>query len=524
MAKKNINKEKDKKKNVITLTKDNILYQPWKLVSSGYDASALQQNAVIAVLKKLKGALRSMHYEYMESARSGEGHHQTSLFDTKEASEFLSQDKNELLFTIHMSELGVDHNYYQRAFDAVRKIANVEVIVPQPDGSYDLKPLFTLNVSENNIVKDENGKPMHDENGNVILRYEARNPTVNLKLQRDIAETIFKDNMNTFLDETAMTISEKYPKRIYMYLASFKNNGYFEIDYWNFRKELGFNDSGEEHIMYPKWSDFKRRVLDPSVNVLKEMAQQGLSEYWFEYDVVATKVRFKVPDKLIFKIYLSRVGEDLEKIKESYKEFQAIADRLRSEFMQDERQITRIKYRLKYEDYDAFSRKLDELSYYFANTKKKIVSKKSYVNKTLTDFLDNSYSQPADAPVKNDEPVVTLQEPIEEKIEAKEPEVPTCTKEDLAKWNEFLERIRTNNDVKTYGFWSSGIKFVSETQDKLSIVFPNSFFMDEFKKRYMEEIYEAYRGVYGQEKKLNLNVNETLYGKIIERDKDVLSK
>jgi hypothetical protein len=60
----------------IVVSKDSLLYQPWKLIKSGYDATAFQQDVIISVLRKLKNSLAAMRDDYVSGAR------QLSLFDT----------------------------------------------------------------------------------------------------------------------------------------------------------------------------------------------------------------------------------------------------------------------------------------------------------------------------------------------------------------------------------------------------------------------------------------------------------
>ena len=91
----------------IVVSKENLLYQPWKLIKSGYDATAFQQNVIISVLRKLKNSLADMREDYVSGAR------QLSLFETNDASLFRDEDDS-MTFNIHMKELGVEPQNYQR--------------------------------------------------------------------------------------------------------------------------------------------------------------------------------------------------------------------------------------------------------------------------------------------------------------------------------------------------------------------------------------------------------------------------
>lgn len=373
-------KKKDKP---ILVSKESLLYQPWKLIKSGYDATAFQQNVIISVLRKLKNSLSDMRDDYVSGAR------QLSLFETTDASLYRDDNDDSLTFDIHMRELGVEPQNYQRAFNAVCNISDIDVWVPVPtvEGQkeeLERAKLFSIIVNKEDVILDENNQV-------IGYKYEKHNPKVKLKLRRNVAETLFQGQIHTFLEETAMNISEKFPKRLYMYFANYKNLGHLEIDYWKFRQQIGFEDQNPDKIQYPKFFDFRKRVLDPSVEKLREMAERGQAEYWFEYEpVYRGSGRAKYPDMLYFTIHLSKIGEDYEKQKGSFMERQEIETRLSETFNQTTSQIRKLVSCLKAEDYAQFSAKLTELERYFENNRTKIKDKRAYANKVLTDYLRES--------------------------------------------------------------------------------------------------------------------------------------
>ena len=366
----------------IVVSKENLLYQPWKLIKSGYDATAFQQNVIISVLRKLKNSLADMREDYVSGAR------QLSLFETNDASLFRDEDDS-MTFNIHMKELGVEPQNYQRAFNAVCNISDIDVWipVPNPDGEpeeLERAKLFSIIVKKEDVILDENNQV-------IGYKYEKHNPQVKLKLRRNVAETLFQGQIHTFLEATAMNISEKFPKRLYMYFANFKNIGHLEINYWKFRQQIGFEDTDPEKIQYPKFYDFRKRVLDPSVEKLREMADMGQAEYWFEYEpVYKGSGRAKAPDQLNFTIHLSQIGEDFEKKKGEFLERQEIEKCLSEKFDQTTAQIRKLINNMKPDDYPYFKDKLKELERYFANNHSKIRDRRSYANRVLTDFLAES--------------------------------------------------------------------------------------------------------------------------------------
>jgi len=374
------------KQKPIVVDKQSLLYQPWKLIKSGYDATAFQQNVIISVLKKLKSSLADMRDDYMAHPQAPR---QLSLFETEGAVAFRREEEDAMTFSIHMKELGVEPQNYQRAFNAVCNISDIDVWIPvtNPEGGkeeLERAKLFSIIINKEDAIVDENNQV-------VGFKYEKHNPTVKLKLRKNVAETLFQGQIHTFLEETAMNISEKFPKRLYMYFANFKNAGEVTIDYWKFRQQIGFEDHDPEKIQYPKFFDFRKRVLDPSVQKLREMAEMGQAEYWFEYEALYKGAgRAKYPDLLKFTIHLSQIGEDYEKQKESFKERRQVENRLSETFDQTTAQVRKLVSALSAEDYSAFNAKLDELERYFMNHRNEIKDRRSYANRVLTDFIADS--------------------------------------------------------------------------------------------------------------------------------------
>ena len=372
---------KTKSKKNIVLTKENLLYQPLSLAVSGYNATAFQQNIVIGVLRKLKTALTQ--------AKEGQFHAppvQLSLFENPETAIYRRTD-DEMKIAIHMRELGVEPNNYHRAFEQVRELGRIMAWVPekQPDGSEHLRmeTVFGLELDKQDVITDDKDQ--------VIGMRKNRSPIVYINIKRSVADFVFnpKSRIYDFIDDTAMLIKDKYPKRLYMYLSNHKymDDG-LTIGYWKFRQQIGFDDRNKEKIMYPQFYDFKKKVLDVSAKVLKELADKDMCDFWFEWEPIYKGSRkAKAPDELHFTFHLSNVGKSIKADKAFTPRAKEMEVRLRDEFDQTAAQVKRILYAMKPEDYDAVNEKLDELKRYLEGTNNEIRNKRAYVNKVLTEFL-----------------------------------------------------------------------------------------------------------------------------------------
>ena len=382
-------KTKKQKREDIILTKDNLLYQPLALAVNGYEATAFQQNVVIAVLRKLRGAIKGMRDGQFRPKPI-----QLSIFDNEGVKKDFLRD-GDLAFDIHLKELGVDTPHYNQAFKAVCTIADAKVWVPaKKDDGTDImirKSFFDIGSENVDIVIDP-------QTGRQTYKYKNRSPVFTVIMSKEVVNVLFPNDgrIYDFIDDTALMISEKFPKRIYLYLSNFKYmQGGLTIDYWKFRHDIGFNDNEvdaktkERIIQYPHYCDFVKRVLRPSETTLREMADSNISDFYFEYTpIYKTSKRQKNPDQLHFDFHLSDVGQDIKQDKTSQRETIEIERRLQADFDQSPAQVRRIITSLTPDDREPFVRKMDELKELIDEKKVQIKdNKRSYCNRCFTDFL-----------------------------------------------------------------------------------------------------------------------------------------
>ncbi len=381
-------KTKKNKREDIVLTKDNLLYQPLALAVNGYEATAFQQNVVIAVLRKLRGAIKDQRDGQFKKKPV-----QLSIFDNEGVQQNFLKD-GDLAFDIHLKELGVDTPHYSQAFKAVCTIADAKVWVPAKKDGKDImirKSFFEIGSENMEIVRDP-------QTGRQTYKYKNRSPIFTVIMSKEVVNVLFPQDgrIYDFIDNTALMISEKFPKRIYLYLSNFKYmEGGLTVDYWKFRHDIGFNDSEvdpktkERIIQYPFFCDFVKRVLRPSVETLRDMADNNISDFYFDYTpIYKTSKRQKYPDQLHFDFHLSNVGQSIKEDKASARETIEIERRLTEEFDQSPAQVRKIITSLTPDDREPFIRKMDELKEAIDTKKVQIKeNKRSYCNRTFTDFL-----------------------------------------------------------------------------------------------------------------------------------------
>lgn len=514
--------KKKQKQGVLTLSKDNIIYQPLSLAKSGYGATALEQNIVIAVLKKLKAC-----FKLIRDGQFATPPKQLSLFNISEVKEnYISQD--ELAFEIHMKELGIEPKYYQQAFNTIFSVADSVVFLEKQkeDGSTIFVRDHFFKVASENLVKVKN------EDGTTTYRYANRTPKFEVIFSKAVADYIFDptSRIYDFLDETALMIAEKYPKRLYMYLSNYKKiEGGLTVNYWTFRHDIGLMDKpvegeGEPEIQYAHYYDFNKRVLRPSQKKLVELAEKELSDFWFEYEPIYKGSRkAKNPDQLHFTFHLTGVGESIEKEHRSTREMLNLRIRLIEEFNQTPAQANKIMGGIDVAQAELVSEKLDSLARYFEEKGSTIKDKRSYTNKSLTDFIsalknDIEKQDKKEEPVKENANQVLdansdNKEMVNEKIE-----IPILSDAAVANWAEFMDQLRAHLESTRFEFWKSSLRLWKYEDNKVTIILPNTFFMQEFKKSYVAEIHDSFEAAFGEEASVNFHENIQLYNLLESRN------
>lgn len=381
-----------KNKKEIVLTKENLLIQPVALTLRGINPTVVGNRVTIAVVKRLREAFKEIITEY----KADQQWKQLSIFATDEVKNKYLGD-NKLTFDIHMNEIVDDPKHYQDAFNAVCKIADVMVWVPitneQGTETMVRTPLFTL-MSSANMEKS-----LNEKTGEVVYRYSKHTkPVIGLVMEKVVAEYIFsfQKGYSDFLDYPALQANDKYYYPIYAFLSHYKKSVPPEVvvDYLSFRKMLGFEDivkDDEVTLMgYDTFSQFFKRILKPTMEEMKENADDNVSDIWFEVEKIYKQGRAKNPDQLRFIIHLSELGKELQNDREVTKEVMAMEERLQKEFKQTKSQMRNImKAAMKFRK--ELARKMDELSAAREAGKIKIDSDEgAYWNVAITNFIEKT--------------------------------------------------------------------------------------------------------------------------------------
>lgn len=504
-------KKKDKK-NQPVLTKKDLTKQPIGTALRGVVSERVAGVVKAVINKKLEKAYNEMISRHAK----GESWGQLSLFSTQEVQEKYLGD-NKLVLDINIKELTTDPKRYQELYNAVCRLAYVDIVVPigKPDENGESTLLVTKMF---NLLIRANTEEVEDKDGNITYRYKrGSTPVVGLTMERVVAEYIYSldKGYSDLLLFPILESSSKYYSNFYSFLCDYKRNEPREvtISYTDVRKLAALGSveddtaKGEAEIeeeamearkeaikngtpdlaptdediaemkrnntrYYIVFSQFYKRILKPVMEEMKENADDNISDIWFEVEKIYSNGRAKNPDQIRFIIHLSELGKELQNDKEATKEVMAMEERLRNDFKQTPKQIRTIMKNVQLKFRDRLRRKMTELCAAKQAGKIKIDSDEgAYWNVTFTNFIEKLKMEMEGEKLPFAEEKPSMQ-PEKNHSPAKESELST---DDQARWSRVLQSLRSAMGDVEYHRWFSGnaMQLVGISEQQITIGVPS---------------------------------------------------
>ena len=504
-------KKKDKK-NQPVLTKKDLTKQPIGTALRGVVSERVAGVVKAVINKKLEKAYNEMISRHAK----GESWGQLSLFSTQEVQEKYLGD-NKLVLDINIKELTTDPKRYQELYNAVCRLAYVDIVVPigKPDENGESTLLVTKMF---NLLIRANTEEVEDKDGNITYRYKrGSTPVVGLTMERVVAEYIYSldKGYSDLLLFPILESSSKYYSNFYSFLCDYKRNEPREvtISYTDVRKLAALGSveddtaKGEAEIeeeamearkeaikngtpdlaptdediaemkrnntrYYIVFSQFYKRILKPVMEEMKENADDNISDIWFEVEKIYSNGRAKNPDKIRFIIHLSELGKELQNDKEATKEVMAMEERLRNDFKQTPKQIRTIMKNVPLKFRDKLKRKMAELCAAKQAGKIKIDSDEgAYWNVTFTNFIEKLKMEMEGEKLPFEEETNPMQ-PEKNHSPATASEFST---DDQARWGRVHQSLRSAMGDVEYHRWFSGnaMQLLSVSEQLITIWVPS---------------------------------------------------
>lgn len=353
--------------------------QPYNFSMLHGSVSKSQQKQLVLIMDYLQPKI-----ERWLAMKAEDKFRQPSLFFWEEDAE------EDLKVSIKLVDLGIDSQNY----DAVRAAATslAEQIYEYTSTNQRgervrcYSPLFTK------IVVPEKGDSRHRRDS-VKIEF-----TFNKEV---LSSDLMLMNRYSKYSRAIALHSGLYTSRLYIILNSyvFAKQKVWTVGYSELRRIVGVdeivkheNKRHEWHnVKYPRWCDFKRRVLDSSKAELDSLAAQGLSECTFTYEAIqktddekaADSMTSKDPKSVVFTIKLTEVGERTSQYRERRKK---ICEILASRFGFTPSDISKVNAFLYEIDEDVALKMIDDI-YSSMMKRKDIVRRTNYATRALNNEI-----------------------------------------------------------------------------------------------------------------------------------------
>ena len=263
---------------LIPIEEETWLLQPIAVTMMRHDYSLIQVRILVSIVESLQSILHGI----LNNKRSP----QLDLFKTKE----LDED-GRMPIKLPFKELGVDPNHYPQLRTSLKMLAAIPVEIPYKT-SEGRKYTKATNLCDVYIPEDR-----------------SYNKYAILKLDRSVAERLVSLDFgyHRLGKQIVFACKNRYTQRIYMFIESWVDKGRTVIKTLEFRKMLRLENN------YKKFSDFCRRVLDPAKQELKELADKGFCDCYFDYEKKYDHgQRGGEPDELVFQIFRAKNKMDAQ--------------------------------------------------------------------------------------------------------------------------------------------------------------------------------------------------------------------
>lgn len=299
------------------LNDDEFIKNPFAIVKKLGNFSVSQTNIIMTLIANIQDRLD-------EISSQPKNTQQLSIW----ADEEFVNDK--IQFTLPLKSLGIKARDYQDLEDACQRLTSVTVPVTRfkEDGkSYHANiPMIRCWIPD--VAEKANGEALKFKNGTrrtgeLIIEIEKIISTTYFHTRNGYTNQLYKLNRKCKRSKT-------FP--IYSILSRYKEKwgdndaGIYIEDYQKVKQLLGvlsFKPGTQlvDYDTYPKWKDFKRRVIDPSQVELKGLFEEERSDFYFEYTPIYEDGRAQRgnPDKIRFELIFSKNAEATEMKDESPK-------------------------------------------------------------------------------------------------------------------------------------------------------------------------------------------------------------
>lgn len=467
------------KKNLLPFKREDYIRQPNSVSRMEYKMELLQLRAFARFLEKLEPFVLKLISRYNANISvqndSDTPEQKLSVFDLEESKAYINSDGE---FEVHVpyKELGIGWGYYARAKTIVENMSKLNVRFFQHEKGVTLDTVTSVFTVKSELV-----------NG------QKRAKVFRMAVKRSVLDQMVDVSMGyrDQLKRIAFVASNIYTARLYVFVsAHMKSDGRntFEVPIEELRNflDLYTETKGEKSIKYPRYYDLKKRVLDPAVNELKELAEHGNSDFWIDITPIGRGPNSN-PLRFSFKVHYSDLVCDLEMKKEQQKEDMELNALLGGKLKQTPSNIRKIQQRLIPEMKVPFRKEVERLISVISE-RKDIENIRAFAWTSLNTWIEDHTPRAEEI---TDEKTTAEAAPKAAPIQTELfPDEPADIPQHDEKWQMFMDELKRNSK-DNFDKWFYILSPASADDEYLSVRVPNQAFASILAEQFTGELYSA---------------------------------
>lgn len=364
------------------------LVQPIEVTMMKGELSPLEINIIVEVIESLQDSLRRQ----VDESQNGR---QLTLFEF--------QDEPIL---IDLSKFGVLPCDYWRLDEAAKRLSDFKIFHRFKDERGNWVDGYSVifpdaGISKSSIKKSD-GTAYKYKSGSRAVGY------MRITVNKTVAPYLLNINKEYTRYIKSATRGRRcmYTPRMVMFISSYRERTIWKIEYDEFRRLIGLLYSEEVDVMdpdtkktrkqlvekekkgYAKFSDVKRRIIDPARDEIKEMCENNDLDCYFEYEPIfpAGKTR-GLPDSLVFYIHKGTLAIEYDAKKTSRKENVELSKYLIKTFGLIKPTVRTLMERVNDDNREGFRKKAAELAAYI-DKRGNVLDVAGYAYSSLVEYLN----------------------------------------------------------------------------------------------------------------------------------------
>lgn len=470
-------------KNNIPFKREDYVRQPNSVSRMEYKMDLIQLKAFACFLERLEPLVLQLISKHHEN---GVKDKRISIFDLPDAKPYINYDgKFEVEFPV--KDLGVGWGYYARARSKILELGDIKIYYTTSNDKE------TRNTFDHPFTITE-----------VIPKGQKKVKSMSIAVPRSVLDQMVDVTLGykDLLKRIVFLVSNIYTARLYVFAASHLmnyNSSSFEVDIKELRNflDLYTEKDGVLKVKYARYCDLKRKVLTPAIEELKQLAENGNSDFWIDITGIG-KGEEGNPLKFKFDVFYSDMSSHFSQSKEQNKEWMELTDKMSAHLKQTPSNIKKMQQLIIPGMYKEFAEEINRLI--------SLIEKRKDIENVRAFAWTALYSWLQDRLPKAEE-VVEKEQTHEKSVKDSPVQTQLSFTEDIdPRWNTLLDNLKTIMTEKDFNTWINPVNFISFIDGALTIGIPNKIFFDILKERFVVQIQEAAKKAFAEFKELQCRI------------------